>query len=336
MKEITCSKNKKWRFPMEGRMTAREEEMPRKKLRPFVLSILVLFVAAHTVFAARSLTIPAKTWGICFGNSPRFNGLRFNITDEGIDTINGVNITAWKANDKKVSGRVNGISLGVMPYAGELNGIQVGVGTGAAKTLRGINVGLIGAGSGDDMIGLNFGGIGVGAGENLMGINIGLVGAGAGENAAGISIGGLGFGAGENLTGIQLGGLGVGAGEKLAGITLAGLGAGAGERLVGLTVCGLGAGAPVIKGITIAGLGLGGKNITGLSLALGTIQIVEDGTYRGLAVSAFNYFKGTQKGVAVGIVNYAYRLKGLQIGLVNIVRDNPRGRTALPIVNFNF
>jgi hypothetical protein len=312
-------------------------QLPRKQLPLFALSVLFLFFASHAAFAAGSLAIPAKTWGICFGNSPRFNGLRFNIMDTGIETINGINITAWKANDKKVSGSVNGISLGVMPYAGELNGIQIGLlGAGAKENLRGINIGLIGIGSGKDMIGLNLGGIGAGAGENMKGISIGLLGAGAGENVVGISIGGLGVGAGENLTGISIGGLGVGAGEKVAGLTLAGLGAGAGEQLTGLTVCGLGAGAPAIKGITVAGFGLGAKNITGVSLALGTIQIVENGTYRGLAVSAFNYFKGTQKGVALGIVNYAFRLKGLQIGLVNIVRDNPQGRKVLPIVNFNF
>jgi len=123
------------------------------------------------------------------------------------------------------------------------------------------------------------------------------------------------------------------------GITFAGLGAGAGESLTGLTVCGLAAGSPSIKGLTVAGLAVGGTKITGVSLALGTIMVKQDkgdGAYSGLAVSAFNNIKGTQKGVAIGIVNYAYRLKGLQIGLVNIVRDNPKGRKVLPIINFNF
>lgn len=322
-------------------MPIKRMKMPRKNLPPFMLCFFVFLLAVHPVVSAQSLTLPAKTWGICFGNSPRFNGLRFNIMDSKIDTINGINITAWKANDKKVSGTVNGISLGVMPYAGELNGIQIGLlGSGAKKNIRGINIGLVGAGAGSDMIGFNFGGIGIGAGKNMKGINIGLIGAGAGDDAIGISIGGLGLGAGNNMIGINIGGLGVGAGDRIMGITIAGIGAGAGDRLAGLTVCGLAAGAPTIKGLTVAGLALGGKNITGLSIALGTIQISKDdkgdGMYSGLAVSAFNYFKGTQKGVAIGIVNYAYRLKGLQIGLVNIVRDNPRGRTVLPIVNFNF
>jgi hypothetical protein len=318
-------------------MIGERKTMPWTNM-PFLLpALLVFLLPGHAVSAAGSLTLPARTWGICFGNSPRFNGLRFNVTDEKLELVNGVNVTLWKANDKKAGGTVNGLSLGLIPYAGELNGIQVGLlGAGAGKTMHGINLGLVGAGSGGDMVGLNLGGIGVGAGDNLAGINVAALGVGAGTNVWGINIGGLGVGAGDDLIGLNLGGLGVGAGKKVMGITIAGLGAGAGDRMTGLTIAGLGAGAPVLEGVTVAGLALGGKRVSGVSLALGTIRIVEDGVYSGLAVSAFNHIQGTMKGVAIGIVNYAYRLKGLQIGLVNIVRDNPGGRTILPIVNFNF
>jgi hypothetical protein len=327
----------KRQFPPEEAMIEKRETAPWRRPGTFLLALLAFLLPAHAVLAAKGLALPAGTWGICFGNSPRFNGLRFNIMDRNLERVNGVNVTLWKANDKMAGGTVNGLSLGLIPYAGELNGIQVGLlGPGAKETMRGINLGLIGAGAGSDMIGLNLGGIGLGAGGSLRGINAGSLGVGAGTNMLGINIGGLGVGAGDDLIGLNLGGLGVGCGKSLIGITVAGLGAGAGDRMVGLTVCGLGAGAPVLEGLTVAGLGLGGKRISGVSLALGTIQVVEDGTYGGLAVSAFNHIKGTMKGVAIGIVNYAYRLKGLQIGLVNIVRDNPRGRGILPIVNFNF
>jgi hypothetical protein len=321
-------------------MPTKIAKIPRRVFPLLLLCFFVFLMALPPCVGAQNLTLPAKTWGICFGNAPRFNGLRFNIMDNRIETINGINITAWKANDRNAGGTVNGLSLGLLPYAGDLNGIQVGLlGSGATKNMRGINIGMIGAGAGSDLIGLNFGGIGVGAGKNMKGVTIGLIGAGAGDDAIGINIGGLGIGAGKNLIGLNFGGLGVGAGDKVMGVTIAGIGAGAGDRLTGLTVCGLAAGAPTIKGLTVAGLALGGKNITGISIALGSIQVRADkgdGEYNGLAVSAFNFIKGTMKGVAVGIVNYAYRLKGLQIGLVNIVRDNPRGRTVLPIINFNF
>ena len=116
-------------------MPAKIAKIPRKNFPLLLLCFFVFFMAAHPFIGARSLTLPAKTWGICFGNAPRFNGLRFNIMDNRIETINGINITAWKANDKNAGGRVNGISLGLLPYAGDLNGIQVGLlGSGAKKT----------------------------------------------------------------------------------------------------------------------------------------------------------------------------------------------------------
>lgn len=303
----------------------------------FVWFFLVFFLIGSIALPARGLTIPARTWGICFGNSPSFTGLRFNFIDRNIQTINGINLTLWKPPDKLVSGTVNGFSLGLIPYANHLNGIQIGLlGAGAKENITGITIGLIGAGSGQDMKGINIGGIGVGAGGSMVGINLGLLGTGAGENVIGINIGGLGVGAGQNLIGLNIGLLGVGAGENVTGITIAGLGAGAGEKLTGLTICGLVAGSPSIRGVTIAGLGLGGKSISGLSIAFGTVHVKDDGIISGLSISAFNYIRGTQRGVAIGIVNYAYRLKGLQIGLVNIVRDNPKGRVVLPIINFCF
>jgi len=332
--------------------------LPEKRIIDYQVKFLswvflIFFLTSSWIFPARGLTVPARTWGICFGNSPSFTGLRFNFIDRNIQTINGINLTLWKPPDKLVSGTVNGFSLGLIPYANHLNGIQIGLlGAGAKENITGITIGLIGAGSGRDMKGINIGGLGVGAGQNLIGLNIGLLGvgagenvtgitiaglgAGAGENAIGINIGGLGVGAGQNLIGLNIGLLGVGAGENVTGITIAGLGAGAGEKLTGLTICGLVAGSPSIRGVTIAGLGLGGKFISGLSIALGTVQVKDDGIISGLSISAFNYIRGTQRGVAIGIVNYAYRLKGLQIGLVNIVRDNPKGRVVLPIINFCF
>ena len=107
-------------------MIENRETTPWRNVSLFLLVLSVFLLPGRAVSAAGSLTLPAKTWGICFGNSPRFNGLRFNIADEKLELINGVNITLWKANDKdnkEAGGTVNGLSLGVIPYAGELNGI---------------------------------------------------------------------------------------------------------------------------------------------------------------------------------------------------------------------
>ena len=69
-------------------------------------------------------------------------------------------------------------------------------------------------------------------------------------------------------------------------------------------------------------------------VAGGTVRVVNDGTLRGVGVSSFNYIQGTQRGLTIGIVNYARTLHGMQIGLINIARHNPSGRKMLPVVNW--
>jgi hypothetical protein len=319
-----------------------------------VCSLLLLICLGNSAVQAQSLDIPSKKWGISFGNSKNFTGLRFNIQDDGVQKINGINFTLWKPKKDNPDSVINGLSLGLMPGGGHLRGIQLGiVGVGAEASIKGINLGLIGAGAGEDVIGINIGGIGAGAGKDLIGINIGglgvgagqnlygfnfgALGAGAGQNVYGLNIGGLGCGAGENMYGVNIGGIGVGAGEKLAGINIGGLGVGAGEKLIGINIGGLGCGSQEVVGITFGGLGVGGKYLKGIHLSLGTIMTDKSGgVMTGLAVSSFNFIRGDQVGLSIGIVNYAWNVKGVQIGLINIVRNNPRGLKVLPLFNTSF
>ena len=53
-------------------------------------------------------------------------------------------------------------------------------------------------------------------------------------------------------------------------------------------------------------------------------------------VEVVNGIKGKQTGVSLGIVNYAYELKGIQIGLINYVRENPKYLKVLPLINARF
>ena len=122
----------------------------------------------------------------------------------------------------------------------------------------------------------------------------------------------------------------------MTGLNVGGIGVGAGKSLRGITIGGIGAGSPEILGLTIGGAAVGSQDITGVTAAIGMIKIEEDGNYTGFALSGFNYIKGKQTGVSIGIVNYAYQLKGIQIGLVNYVRDNPDYLKVLPIINANF
>ncbi|HOY97884.1 MAG TPA: hypothetical protein PLL55_00610, partial [Candidatus Aminicenantes bacterium] len=184
---------------------------------------LVLFSAAAGSVSAQSLDIPSKKWGLSFGNSKEFTGLRFNFRDHGVVRITGVNVTLWtpRTLGEEDDSTVTGLSLGLIPGAGRMRGVQLGLlGVAGNRSIVGVSAGLLGVGAGEDISGFNFGGLGVGAGGSVAGINLGGLGVGAGENVLGINIGGLGVGAGKNVTGINIGGLGVGAGERLAGISI--------------------------------------------------------------------------------------------------------------------
>ena len=157
----------------------------------------------------------------------------------------------------------------------------------------------------------------------------GGLGAGSGKDITGVTLGGLVAGAGRSIKGITIGGLGVGSGEDITGISLGGVGVGAGNELKWINVGGVGVFAPRISGLTIAGFQARGEQIKGITLALGWVKV--EGNLSGCSASAFNQIKGRQTGVALGIVNIAYELNGVQIGLINYVRDSPRYRTVLPL-----
>ncbi len=153
----------------------------------------------------------------------------------------------------------------------------------------------------------------------------------------GLFVGGLGVGAGENLTGVAVGGLAVGAGEDLTGIAAALGGVGAGGTIRGVALGGLGVGAPAVEGAMLAGVAAGGTEVQGVSIAPAYFGIFDDGHLRGVSVSAVNNISsGAQHGLTIGIVNIADRLNGVQLGLLNIARNNPRGLRVLPVANMHF
>ena len=51
-------------------------------------------------------------------------------------------------------------------------------------------------------------------------------------------------------------------------------------------------------------------------------------------VVAFTQVLGHQQGLTIGVVNFARSLNGVQVGVINIVRDNPAGRKVLPLINW--
>lgn len=337
-----------------------------------IFLVIVLLAVSVSMSPAKSLDIPSKHWGISFGNSTEFTGLRFNILDKNIDRIDGVNISVWHGEDfDNATGKFRGLGIGLPLASGtaDRKGVSVGLfGVAAAEDIAGINLAGLAIGSGRNLAGINVAGLAVGSGENIKGLNVALLAVGCGENAWGINVAGLAVGSGENLSGINIGGLAAGAGENIAGITLSLLAAGSGENITGLTAAGLAAGAgESIKGITMAGLAVGcGGTMTGISLAIlavgapevkglqaalvvggedvGGISLApayftikgDHGEMTGISVSAFNHIRGYQRGVAIGIFNFTYDIKGIQLGVLNHVESNPRYLRWLPIFNTHF
>jgi hypothetical protein len=194
-----------------------------------------------------------------------------------------------------------------------------------------------------------FGGLGAGAGGDLRGAMVGGIGAAAGGSARGLQVAGIGVGAGGSMSGIRVAGVGVGAGGSVSGITVAGIGAGAGGSMTGIQVAGLGLGAGrTLRWLSVAGLGLGAPRVEGLATALAVgaettngvviapvlFRTENGGRMTGASISSVNAIRGFQNGISIGLVNYAERLRGVQLGVINIVRDNPAPFRVLPLVNF--
>ena len=320
-----------------------------KLLSPHFFQGILLIFTANIVLSglfinqlcAQSLDLAVNNYGVSFGNSKKFNGLRINFSDREVEKINGVNITFLRAKNNEEA-IVNGVSFGLIrPEAAYLNGIQIGgLGVGAAKGIKGIkgisneNISEHLRGS---ISGITLGGLYSYSLRNLSGITICGLGAIAGGNITGITICGLGAIATENITGITISGIGTAARRNITGITISGLGAGAPNgNITGITIGGLGVGrADKMKGITIGGLSAGAHNIIGVALSLTHVKVYDNGSLTGFSASAFNLIKGRQTGVSLGIFNFAYKLNGIQIGLVNYVRENPKYLRILPIINAN-
>lgn len=62
---------------------------------------------------------------------------------------------------------------------------------------------------------------------------------------------------------------------------------------------------------------------------------VTDGKFEGLQWGFVNYHKGKVSGVQLGFVNYAGSMYGLQIGLINIIKQGG-AFPVFPIVNWSF
>jgi hypothetical protein len=182
------------------------------------------------------------------------------------------------------------------------------------------------------MRGLAAGGIVVGVGGNARGVMVGGIGAGAGGSVRGLSVGGVGVGAGGSIRGISVAGGGVGSGGGISGVSVAGLGVGTGGTLRWVSVAGLAVGAPRIEGVASALL-VGAERTNAVVIAPAMFRTTVGGQMTGAAISSVNYIPGSQRGLTIGLVNYTERLRGIQVGAINIVADRPWPLKALPVIN---
>jgi hypothetical protein len=60
----------------------------------------------------------------------------------------------------------------------------------------------------------------------------------------------------------------------------------------------------------------------------------EWGGFEGVSIGGFNWIRGSQRGLTIGILNIAEELHGVQIGLINIAR-NKESFSVLPFVNWS-
>jgi hypothetical protein len=133
----------------------------------YILSILLVNISIVLFGQNRHLTIGVNNSGICFGNSIANNGLRINLVDKNVETVNGIDFSVI-SKEKHTNGikltlyseskTTNGLGVSIWALGDEfINGIGVGVGVGAIK-INGIGIGLIGCVP-DTINGVLFGGL---------------------------------------------------------------------------------------------------------------------------------------------------------------------------------
>ncbi len=268
-----------------------------------VLALLALPAAVAVPTAAQD---PASDnpvrHGLSIGDYPNVSGLRINFRDRRLGIVRGANVTIWSPYEGDPGGIVRGFAIG-LPSTG-------------AGSVHGVAIGLLGAGVTNSLTGIGFAPVGIGAGGRIKGIAIGGVGVGGGGDIEGIAIGGVGAGVGGTLRGLAVGGVGLGAGRSIEGIAIAG---GA-------------VGAPTIHAFALASF-IGATHMNGLMIAPVMARLEPGGSMRGVSVSGFNYMRGEQRGLTIGLINYARDLEGMQIGVINIARN--ASVKFLPIINYH-
>ncbi|GIW53354.1 MAG: hypothetical protein KatS3mg081_2709 [Gemmatimonadales bacterium] len=87
-----------------------------------------------------------------------------------------------------------------------------------------------------------------------------------------------------------------------------------------------------VRGLAVAGYRIRSPRVTGWAVPLVTLQA---GQLSGVSLSAYNRVTGVQRGLTIGLLNYARELHGFQVGVVNIAGNDRGLARVLPVVNLN-
>ena len=88
-----------------------------------------------------------------------------------------------------------------------------------------------------------------------------------------------------------------------------------------------------ITGLNIVGYKVETPKINGLNVSLGWTDVDD---LKGISISCYNKIRGTQTGLVIGLFNVADELNGVQIGLLNIAKNNSGLAKVLPFINLHF
>jgi hypothetical protein len=254
-----------------------------KKLLVLILAAFYLLNsnirAQDTGSGGKALNIPLRKYGLSFGNSAEFNGIRFNYADSYVQRINGINFTLWTKFKTALNpdAVVNGLSVGTIVNA---------------KKIRPLGVFLVGAAGCESVSGLSLAGIGI-----------------ASSKLNGISVCGLMLG-GDVINGLTVSSLFSNASRAVNGLNVSGLAVMSEGDINGLAAAIAGIyGKETIRGCTLTAGYLQAGTTFGLTVA-GYARIYE---VHGLTIALVN--KTTElHGVQLGLLNFAgNNRKGLRL-----------------------
>jgi hypothetical protein len=232
----------------------------------------------------KAINIPVKKYGISFGNSSEFTGIRINLADKDIKRINGLNVTFWARKLKYWSDNVqmqksvvNGISTGIIPTCGTMNGINTGVlRVVAMKEMNGLSISGLNLFSKGDINGLSFSGL-ITQCDILSGFAVSVIGAAGTGGINGLAIGGLTVGSDRS----DINGVAATLGVLYCGSDFNGVG-----------VSGIFLKSETFRGVSIAGCSSSYK-MFGLSIALYN----RTRELHGMQIGLLNYAGNNRKGL---------------------------------------